>query len=350
MDTLLFGITEGGVLHTSADPPLDLDTKFRMVKEAGVYDYFDKTPPVDQVGEYGRLSEKYDLPILAGGWFYALGRDEDLLAENLRLGAALGSQVHNTQIKMDHATENRLVTDDEVAEAYLRAYDVGAEVGCLPTFEVHVNMWSEDFRRIAVVGEMVEARGVPFRMTLDHSHVIFKIDNPREQRVFGIDKAIAAGELILDPFLAGNVSDLWIERGYVGHTHARAAVPNNPRNTWAEPRSLDALPCSLHPRETVGRGIQYPFTEPRPGDWHSPWDGANLEPWKEVLRHLFVWQATAEDSPLTTISTEFIPSTDYGEGAKYSIFEDSVACARWLRKTWEQARAGADSVPAGKVP
>ena len=43
---LKVGITEGGVLHTDAEPPYDLDTKFRMVKEAGVYDYFDKTPPV----------------------------------------------------------------------------------------------------------------------------------------------------------------------------------------------------------------------------------------------------------------------------------------------------------------
>ena len=42
---LKVGITEGGVLHTDAELPYDLDTKFRMVKEAGVYDYFDKTPP-----------------------------------------------------------------------------------------------------------------------------------------------------------------------------------------------------------------------------------------------------------------------------------------------------------------
>ena len=38
---LKVGITEGGVLHTDADPPYDLDTKFRMGKEVCVYDYFD---------------------------------------------------------------------------------------------------------------------------------------------------------------------------------------------------------------------------------------------------------------------------------------------------------------------
>ena len=44
---LLIGITESGVMHTDADPPIPLDTKFQMVKESGVYDYFDKTPPLD---------------------------------------------------------------------------------------------------------------------------------------------------------------------------------------------------------------------------------------------------------------------------------------------------------------
>ncbi len=180
---LKVGITEGGVLHTDAEPALDLDTKFRMVKEAGVYDYFDKTPPVGRVDEYLRCSDKYELPILAGGWFYTLGRDEPLLEDNLRLGASLGSHVHNTQIMMDHA-DGRLVTNNEVAETYLRAYEVGEKVGCIPTFEVHVNMWSEDFRRITEVADQVESKGVPYHMTLDHSHVIFKIDNPSEQEVF----------------------------------------------------------------------------------------------------------------------------------------------------------------------
>lgn len=340
-DKLQFGITENGVIHTSADVPLDLDTKFRMVKEAGVYDYFDKTPPADQESAYRAASEKYNLPILAGGWFYKLGRDEPLLEKNLKLGARLGSRVHNTQILMDHASEERLVTDEEVAETYLRAYDVGAKAGCMPTFEVHVNMWSEDFRRIAVVGDIVAQRGVPFRMTLDHSHVIFKIDNPREQAVFGIDEAVASGDLVLDPFKPGSVTGTWIERGYVGHTHARPVVPNNPLNVWGRHPSLDTLPSSLHPKDLTGRGIQYPFLEPKPGEYHSPWDGAKLEPWKEVMRQLFAWHARHDDSALTTVSTEMIPAADYGEGGKYSIFEHSVATARWLRLAWADAQAAA---------
>ena len=62
---LLFGITESGVMHTDADPPIPLETKSQMVKESGIYDYFDKTPAKDLVDEYQRCSEKHDLPILA---------------------------------------------------------------------------------------------------------------------------------------------------------------------------------------------------------------------------------------------------------------------------------------------
>ena len=130
MKKLPVGITESGVIHTSGDEPFDLDTKFRMVKESGVYDYIDKTPPADQEAEYIRCSEKYDLPIRAGGWFYQLGENEDLLHDNLRLGARLGSRMHNTQINMFHK-DGHLVTNGEVADAYLRAYDVGEECGCI---------------------------------------------------------------------------------------------------------------------------------------------------------------------------------------------------------------------------
>jgi|TARA_B110000967_G_C18838853_1_gene538274 hypothetical protein len=329
---LLFGITESGVMHTDADPPIPLETKFQMVKESGIYDYFDKTPPRESEKDYLRYSEKYDLPILAGGWFYVLGRDDELLLENLRLGGRLGSLVHNTQIIMDHA-DGSLVSDEQVAEIYLKAYETGEETSCRPTFEVHVNMWSEDFRRVEKVADLVERRGIPFYMTLDHSHVIFKIDNPREQEVFGIRESIEKGDLVLDPFQKDNICGKWIDRGFVMHCHARAAVPNNPRNIWKHHSSLERL-VSKHPKDTVGRGIQYPFIKPEPGQWHSEWNESMLEPWKLVLRQLMHYHSTQKDSTLKTISTEFIPNEDYGGGAGYSIFENSCACARWLRETW----------------
>ena len=90
---LLVGITEKGVCHAGGETEFDLETKFRMVRESGVYDYFDKTPETPEVvDEYRRLSEKYDLPIRAGGWFYTLGRDEALLEEKIRVSASLGSK------------------------------------------------------------------------------------------------------------------------------------------------------------------------------------------------------------------------------------------------------------------
>ena len=91
---------------------------------------------------------------------------------------------------------------------------------------------------------------------------------------------------------------------------------------------------SQHPKDTMGRGIQYPFIKPEQGQWHSDWDESLLEPWKEVLRHLMRYHESHSESSLRTISTEFIPNPDYGGGAKYSIFENSLACARWLRQTW----------------
>ena len=53
-------------------------------------------------------------------------------------------------------------------------------------------------------------------MTRDHSHIIFKIDNPIEQKVFDINEDIQEGDLILDPFTAGHVCGDWISKGWSG--------------------------------------------------------------------------------------------------------------------------------------
>lgn len=325
---MLIGITEKGVCHTRGENEFDIDTRFRMVKEAGVYDYMDKTPASDDlVDDYLRCSETYNLPVRAGGWFYVLGRDEALLEKNLKIGARLGSRVHNTQVMMHHA-DGHLISNQEVADFYMQASEWGEKTGCYPTFEVHVNMWSEHFGRIMEVARLVEGMGGQFRMTLDHSHVIFKIDNPDEQEVLGMRADIESGAVVLEPDQPGNVCSQWIESGYVWHCHARAAVPNNPKNIWGK-----------HEDGSVGRGIQYPFIKPRPGEYHSDWDEAKLEPWKQVMRHLMTYHAAHSDSPLGQISTEFIPAPDYGMGNKYSIFEHSVACAKWIRKTWQETQS-----------
>ncbi len=324
---LLFGIQTNGIKHTEADPMPDINTRFAMVRESGVFDYVDKTPDPDQITDFLKARDTYDLPVRAGGWFYVLGADEALLEHNLKVGKELGSVVHNTQIKLNHA-DGHVVTDDEVVDAYLKATELGDKYGCIPCFEVHVNMWSEDFPRVSRVGRMVEARGAEFNITLDHSHVIFKIDNIDEQKIFDTDKKVASGELILDPFQEGNVIAEWVAAGWVRHCHARTAIPNNPKNTLAR-----------HPDGTIGRGIQYPFKQPGPGQYHADWNLEALEPWKEGIRILMRHHAKDPKAKLGQISTEFIPNTDYGEGCTYSLFEQAIACVEWMRAEWKTIKS-----------
>jgi len=326
---LLFGVQTNGIRHAEADGMPDIVTRFHMVKEAGVHDYIDKTPDPHEIEVFEAASEKYGLPVRAGGWFYTLGRDEALFAQNIQTAQRLGSLVHNTQILTNHA-DGHPVTNDEVIATYLNFAEIGDKHGVTPCFEVHVNMWSEDFRRVAEVGQAVEARGIPFNMTLDHSHVIFKIDNPAEQEIGDIRGDVESGKLILDPFKDGNVSDQWIDAGWIKHCHARAAIPNNPKN-------LDTVTEAGKP----GRGIQYPFKQPEPGQYHSEWQEEALEPWKETIRSLMRHHAADPKGQLGQISTEFIPGPDYGQGCKYSLFEQSVACVQWMRETWTDIREAA---------
>lgn len=327
-NSLLFGIQTNGIRHMEADGMPDIDTRFRMVRDAGVFDYIDKTPASDEIEQFRKASAKYGLPVRAGGWFYTLGGDDEaLLRHNLELAKDLGSIAHNVQVTAKNA-QGAPVSNQDVVDFYMRAYEMGEALGVEPCFEVHINMWSEDFRRVAPVARMVEANGVPFRMTLDHSHVIFKIDNPDEQDVVGIRDDVASGALALDPDDPKSISAEWINAGWVRHCHARAAVPNNPKNTLAH-----------HPDGSPGRGVQYPFVEPKPGEYHAPWDAAELEPWKTVMRQLLAFHAQDANATLGQISTEFIPNPDYGGGCRYSLFEQGVACAAWMREEWARAQS-----------
>ena len=53
--SLLIGITGNSVVHTDADV-FDLDTRFRMVVEAGVFDYYERTPPPGELDAHLRAS------------------------------------------------------------------------------------------------------------------------------------------------------------------------------------------------------------------------------------------------------------------------------------------------------
>ncbi len=322
---LLIGIAESGVTNIRANE-FDTDTRFQMVKEAGVFDYVEKSPLPPDLPTYQKAIERHGIPILAGCFYYTLNRDEPLLEWHLNVARDFGALVHNVQV-MTHDASGRTVSDEEVADVYCQAVKLGERVDVTPCFEVHVNMWSEHFSRVDRVAEIVNGRGYEFNMTLDHSHVIFKIDNPQEQAVQNMHKDIEAGKLVLDPYKSGNVCANWIDSNFVRHAHARSAIPGGPTNLWAS-----------HPDGTPGRGIQYPFVEPGPGEWHSEWNEEAMEPWKEVIRLLFRHHATSKESKLETLTTEFVSAPDYGGGAKYSIFEHSVACAEWIRSEWEIAQ------------
>ena len=327
---LKIGCTAGGVTHQDSNIP-DIATKVKMVKEAGVFDYIDRTPPDEEFRALLKASEQYDVPVLSSGWFYTLGSHETLFEQNIHKARLLGSAVHNVQVMTRHA-DGHVASNEEVAEFYLRAHDIGMRHGVLPCFEVHVNMWSEHFGRVQQVADLVRLRGVPFCMTLDHSHVIFKMHNPKEQMVQDMLADVDSGRLVLDPSVAGNVARTWIDANFVRLAHARAAVPANPVNTWAR-----------HPDGSFGRGIQYPFIKPGPGEYVAEWDEARLEPWKHVMRDLLAYHAAHDASPLRHISCEHIPAIDYGAGHKYSIFDNNVACARWLRAEWAKSVAAQSS-------
>ena len=294
-----------------------------MVAESGVFDYLDRLPAADLVEEHLRCSEKYRLPLRTGTYMYRLGKDDALIENHLRNAARVGLEVHNVMV-YTHDAAGRPVSDAEIVAFYLRAWELGAKHGVQPSFEVHVDVWSEDFRRVLPVAGAVRARGVPFNFTLDYSHCVFKMDNPAEQEKCGIRAEVESGALVLDPFEPGNLCQRWLDEEIVVYLQFRPAAPNGPGNVWA--KGPDGKP---------GRGIQYPFVKPRPGEWHSPWQAWKLEPAKEAARTVLRHHRKSARSPLRFVTTEMITLPDYGEGARYSLFDHNVACARWLRDTWK---------------
>jgi hypothetical protein len=318
---LLLGCNGRGAMHT-AEPAIE--DQFRLVKDSAVFDYFDRLPQPDQVDEYIRCAQKFNLPIHTVTWYYMLGRDEHLIDQNLRIGATVGAKTHNIMIFTRHADGHPL-SDEEITESYLSSWDKAALLGLEPSFELHVNMWSEDFRRVGRIANKVRERGIPFNFTLDYSHVIFKIENPEEQDVCGIREDVEAGVLVLDPFEAGNLCDVWLDMGIVLWAQMRPVAPNGPKNIWVQD---DA--------GKPGRGIQYPFMKPGPGEWHSPWYAYKIEPSKEAMRKILRYHVTHRTSPLRYITTEMINLPDYGMNAKYSLIEHNIACARWIRRTWNE--------------
>ncbi|HEY3078128.1 MAG TPA: xylose isomerase [Burkholderiales bacterium] len=306
--------------------PLSVDERFRLLKETGVFDFMDRMPQAGEEKEYLKAAEKYDLPIKTGLWMYRMGKDDALLARNLKVAKDAGGEVHNVMVYTHHA-DGHPISDTEVADFYLYAYDEAGRVGIDITFEIHIDMWSEDFRRVMPVAKLVRARGVPFNSQLDHSHCILKLESAEEQDISGIRADVEAGRLVLDPFAPHSIYDEWLAENIFLWASLRAVAPNGPKNAWAK-----------RPDGKPGRACQYPFVRPRPGEWHSPWYAYKLEPSKEVTRKVLRDIRDNPESRIRYLTTEFIDLPDYGDGAKYSLVEQNAAAARWIRQTWDELK------------
>ncbi|MDA7417749.1 xylose isomerase [Xenophilus arseniciresistens] len=336
------GCNGRGAQASSLSQPVSLteapiEAQFRLVREAGAFDYFDRLPGAAELPAYQRCMAETGLPVRTASWFYALGRDDALLPQKLKLAAEVGAKTHNIMLYW-HDSEGRPISNAQVVDFYLRAWDLGLAHGVEPALEYHVNMWSEDPRRIAPVAEAVRKRGIPFWLTLDYSHAIFKIGNAQELAICGL---LGDAGAVLDPFAPGNFVDQWLQMGIVRWLQVRSVAPNGPRNIWSVQDPTNAVAAvpehSIFPYRAgqPGRGILYPFTEPAPGQWHSPWQAGATAMTREVVRKVLTHHHTHADSPLRWITTEMINLPDYAHNARFSLIEQNAAIARFVRESWE---------------
>lgn len=324
MTGVSLGCNGRGLQHTR---PVSVGEQFCMLRDSGVFDHFDRIPLPGEERVYVDASNKYGIPMTTGLWTYRIGRDEGQIASNLEWAARAGAKCHNLMI-LTHHEKGHVVTDDEVMEFYLRAYEIGEKLGITVCTEVHIYMFTEDFRRITPVAEKVRARGVPFNFVLDHSHVLLKVESPEEQDASGIRTDVIAGELILDPYETGNVIDEWIAQNMTVWLQVRPVAPNGPKNT-----------SMMGTGGRWGRACQYPFVRPGKGEWEHDWHAYRVEPCKEIVRKVLRHHHATSQSPLRWMTTDMIDMPDYGGGVGYSLFDQNVAIAEWLRNTWSEIEA-----------
>lgn len=311
--------------------PLDVEVspqrRFEMIRDTGAYDYVNWLPRPDQLADCVAASEKTGLPMLTGNYSHQLGHDDSMLAESMHNASRVGMKIVNVMLHT-YAADGHELTDEEIVTAFVRTAEVGDRLGVGLSFELHVDCWTEKYKRITPVAKAIKAKGVPFHLTVDYSHVIFKIENPEQQAISGVQEDVETGRLVLDPYEPGNVLTEWLAQNIVEFAQFRPVVPNNPRNVWAK-----------NPDGSLPRGIMYPFTKPKAGEWHSQWYAYKLEACKEALRTIMRYHLTHATSPLKYIITEMIVQPDYGMNAKFSILEHSAASARWIRAAWSMLKA-----------
>jgi hypothetical protein len=301
--------------------------RFEQVRDTGVFDYINWLPKPELLSDCVAASEKTGIPMITGNYIHQLGRNDEMLAKTMRNAARAGVRMVNVMLGT-YAADGHELTDDEIVDCYIRTAEAGDAVGVALSFELHVDCWSEKYKRVTPIIEAVKARGVPFHLTIDYSHVIFKIGNPEQQEISDVREDVEAGRVVLDPYEPNNLCAEWLAQDVVDFAQFRPVAPNNPRNIWAK-----------NPDGSEPRGIMYPFVKPGPGEWHSPWEPWRLEPCKEAIRTILRHHLDQDTSPLKYIITEMITTADYGMNAKFSIIDQNAACGQWIRDSWAQLKA-----------
>lgn len=323
LPALPIGINLDGVLIHDGPPIPKAATRFAWVRHCGAFDYIEKNiDPGEDFTPYFELVERYGVPIGVFGGIFCAGLDEHRMRWGLATGGRLGARIFNMQLYARHA-DGHTLSDAEVADFFLDALAHGTQAGCLPSLEVHVDMWSEQFQRVERVAELLARSGVRLRITLDHSHLIFKMGHADELAQSGIDGE-ASAQRLLHPDSPDALYALWLREGWVAHAHTRSVAPGAPVNRRMQRGG-----------GRPGRAIQYPFVAPPPGGIDDTWQADRLAPWKTAVRQMLAWKAAnPQQCALERVSCEFIPFADYGGRARYSIWENNLACAAWLREEW----------------
>lgn len=301
--------------------------RFRMVRDTGAFDYINWLPPHDLIEDCIAASKATGLPMTTGNCGLQIGRDYDRIARLLDDAARVEMKLLNVMLNT-YAADGHELTDGEIIDAYEKGTEIGARHGVEISFEVHVDCWTEKYKRVTPFVQSLRARGVKVNVTLDYSHVIFKIANPAEQRISGVEEDVAAGRVILDPFESGSLCAEWLALDVISFAQFRPVSPHNPRNVWA--RNEDG---------SLPRGIMYPFVRPGPGEWHAPWHAFELATCKEAFRTVMRYHLSHETSPLKYVITEMIARPDYGLNAKFSLLDHNAECARWIRREWTHLKA-----------
>jgi hypothetical protein len=302
-------------------------SRFEAVRDAGVFDYINWVPAPNLLAACVSASEKTGIPMLTGNIIVTLGKNDTAISETMHNAQRAGIEMINVMLETYHIDGHEL-TDAEIIDCFMRFAEAGDSVDISVSFEVHVDCWTEKYKRVTPIAHAILSRGVSFHLTVDYSHVIFKIENAEQQEISGVREDVEAGRVVLDPFERGNLYEEWLALNVVDFAQFRPVVPNNPRNIWG-----------VNPDGTLPRGILYPMVKPAPGEWHSPWHAYKLEACKEGLRTAMRYHLTNPSSPLKYVITEMIPQPDYAMNAPFSLIEQNAACGRWIREQWSQLKA-----------